>query len=123
MPIYETFKKRNERAENAGKPVIYRDDVLPPPFRVQVAHIWGNTIGYEDGWFAVGVLDFDRLWAVMNKTLATEMGLFTLWDGERTSRNCCERFLLNAPGIDDVLSLIEISFRTPNRKRSGVGSR
>lgn len=53
MPIYDTLKKRKERAENPNKPIIYRDDVLPKPFRVQVVRIWRNTIGYNDG---VGLL-------------------------------------------------------------------
>ena len=111
MPIYETFAKRKRKAENAGKPVIYTADVLPEPFRIQVAHIWQNTIGYQDGWFAVGMLDVDKPWAEMNKILAAEMGLFTLWDTGRTGRECCERFLLRHDDVDDVLSLIEMSFR------------
>ena len=111
MPVYETFAKRKQKAENAGKPVIYRDDILPGPFRVQVVHIWRKTIGHEDGWFAARILNSGALWAEMNETLATEMGLFTLWERGRSHRECCEQFLLHHDDVDDVLSLIEISLR------------
>lgn len=111
MPVYETFAKRKQKAENVGKPVIYRDDILPEPFRVQVVHIWRKTIGYEDGWLAAGMLNFDMPWATMNETIATEMGLFTLWDRGRSHRECCEQFLLHYGDVDDVLSLIEVSFQ------------
>ena len=47
----------------------------------------------------------------MNETLATEMGLFTLWQGGRSHQECCEQFLLNHDKVDDVLSIIEISFQ------------
>ena len=86
MLTYDTFKKRKQRAENAGKPVLYRDDIWPQAFRIQVAHIWRRTIGSEDGWFAAGMLNLDTPWAKMNETLATEMGLFTLWEGGLSNR-------------------------------------
>ena len=111
MPVYETFAKRKQKAENSGKPVIYRGDILPEPFRIQVVRIWRNTIGYKDGWFAAGMLDFGAPWTTMNETLATEMGLFTLWQGGRSHQECCEQFLLNHDKVDDVLSIIEISFQ------------
>ena len=111
MPTYDTFKKRKQRAENAGQPVIYRDDILPDPFRVQVVQIWRRTIGHQAGWESAGVLGSGYLWAEMNEILATEMGQFTLWPTARHHKECCEEFLLHYKGIDDVLSLIEISFR------------
>ena len=111
MPIYDTFKKRKKRAENVGQPVIYRDDILPEPFRVQVVQIWRRTIGHEVGWESAGVLGSGILWSEMNETLATEMGLLTLWEGERSHRACCEQFLLHHDDVDDVLSIIEISFQ------------
>ena len=44
LPIYETFAKRKRKAEQAGKPVIFRQHVLPEQFRVQVIHIWDDMI-------------------------------------------------------------------------------
>ncbi len=111
MPVYETFAKPKQEVANTGKPVMYRDDILPGPFRVQVLHIWRNTIGYNDGWFAAGLMDFSAPWAKMHETLATEMGLLTLWQRGGSHRECCEQFLLHHDDVDDVLSLIEISFR------------
>ncbi|MXZ90850.1 MAG: hypothetical protein F4W95_06150 [Chloroflexi bacterium] len=111
MPIYPTFKKRKQQAENAGEPVIYRDDVLPDPFRIQVAHIWQDTIGNDDGWRSARVLTADRIWENMHRTLAREMGEFRLWDSKMSNRRGCELFLLRRADVDDVLSLIELSFR------------
>jgi excisionase family DNA binding protein len=45
MPIYETFSKRRKRLESAGKQEIYQYDDLPQPFRVQVVHIWRESLG------------------------------------------------------------------------------
>jgi hypothetical protein len=45
MGIYETFSKRKKRIENAGKLEVYQYDELPDAFRVQVGHIWRESLG------------------------------------------------------------------------------
>lgn len=110
MPIYETFKQRKQLAENAGKPVIYRDNVLPYPFRVQVVLIWQNTIGHKYAWRSGRFVAYGP-WEYMHTTLAREMGQFRLWDARTSHRQGCEDFLLRRNDVDDVLSLIEMSFR------------
>ena len=39
MTVYNTFAKRKQQAENAGKPVVYTYDNLPQHLRVQVSRI------------------------------------------------------------------------------------
>ena len=120
MPIYETFAKRKQREENAGKPVIYRYDVLPAPFRVQVAHIWWGAIGGTEGLLPNSILNKKELWwQGIHNTLAREMGVFSLApvmgvQGPFMGR--CEKFLLENDDVDQVLSIIEISFELIDNK-------
>ena len=112
MPIFETFAKRKRNAEMASMPVVFRHDELPGPFRVQVAHIWTTTLGdpndfvYDLDWS----LRREEFWHGIHMTLAREIGVFSLWPGAETHVNACQIFLLNSPDVDDVLSLIELSF-------------
>jgi len=45
MGAYETFSKRQKKVERAGHVDVYQYDHLPPPFRVQVVHIWNTALG------------------------------------------------------------------------------
>ena len=112
VPVYETFAKRKQMAQNSGKPVIYRDDILPQALRVQVVHILGDTIGRNELLLIASMLHPDRLWQNIDRILARELGKFTLWETGRSYQDRCIQFLLNHDNIDDVLSLIEIAFQT-----------
>ena len=120
MSVYETFAKRKQKAENAGKPIIYRDDILPEPFRVQVAHIWKDTIANPVHFLMANMLPHDGLWVHIHDTLARELGIFKLWDRGKTHQECCKRFLLHHNNVDQVLSLIEISFRVVDTDVRGM---
>ena len=110
MPIFRTFAKRKEEAARAGKPTIYSYDSLPDGFRAQVVHILLDTIG------KVAYLDErDDWWCYIHDTLAREMGVFDLVHGRSNPRNQermqdCMNFIVNSEDVDQVLSLIEISF-------------
>ena len=105
MPIYETFKKRKQRAENADKPVVYRDDILPDSFRIQVQYIWMDTRS------DVSALTYDQLWSDLRKTLHREMGLPIRNEVGQSHYGWGQNFLLRNQNVDDVLSLIELAFR------------
>ena len=110
MPIFETFAKRKQKAENAGKPIIYRYDVLPYGLRVQVAHIWRSAIGFPGDF--VHPIQPD-LWKVINNILVPEFEVFRLVETATDPNNHteqCVRFLLESQDVDRVLSLIELSF-------------
>lgn len=120
MPVSDIFAKRKRRKENAGKPVIYRHDVLPVPFRVQVVHIWHGAIGSP--------IDFQgpplphpnyvakaQWWSKIHDTLAREIGVFHLVPfkgrfNEKDRMDHCSQFLLEGKDVDLVLSIIELSF-------------
>ena len=111
MPIYETFAKRKRNAEMAGKPVIYRQDELPNPLRVQVAHILDSTIGDHGQSMDHHIFELRRqFWQTVHAILAREMGLFTLSQGVDSIFQRCQQFLLGWPDVDDVLSFIEVAF-------------
>lgn len=107
MSILDTFAKREERARNAGKPVIYVYDDLPEKLRVQIVHIY-REISTE-------VLDSISnscarvAWEWINRTAAKEMGKFGLSTHSRDAFDQCSYFILNDENYEQVLSLIEIS--------------
>ena len=109
MPIYDTFAKRKQREENAGKPVIYRYDVLPEQFRVQVGRIWQGAIGRPESARNNHTAPW---WQYIHDTLAQEMGLDSLvpMGVHRSFMPPCEQFLRKSKDVDQVLSIIEISF-------------
>ena len=105
--VFMTYTKRKKEAENAGKPVTYRYDYLPRGFRVQVVHIWIQALNTEDS-FAV------NCWESIHDTFAKEeMQVFELIPNSAFPRNRlrdCSDFLLQNDDIDQLLSLIELSF-------------
>lgn len=123
MPVFETFAKRRRRSQESGKPTIYRYDVLPQEFRVQVAYIWQDVEvalrGYQEQ---------IQWWRSLHDAFARELGVFAL--GPHTSNmnfpalvgrsggniywNNCEHFLMNDNDVNQVLSLIEIVFGVVN---------
>ena len=107
MAVFQTFAKRKQEAKNAGKPVIYRYDELPHKFRVQVVHIWNQALELN----TYDSFAKDR-WDFIHDTLTKEMGVFELpysryGDNRLTD---CSNFLLQSKDLDQVLSLIELSF-------------
>ena len=100
LPIFDTFAKRKRKAEQGDKPVVYRQDKLPEQFRIQVVHIWLTTIGYRE-----------QPWSEIHNIMCRELGVFYLRDSLQTPIEDCKLFLLASQNVDDVLSLIELSFR------------
>ena len=124
LPIYETFAKRKRNAEMVDKPVVFRQDVLPNAFRVQVAYILGSAIGdpgtARDDQTRRGR---NRFWAQLHDTLAREMGVPTLWLGTNTKISACRAFLTESRSVDDVLSLVELAcVKIESGRFSGLGS-
>ena len=116
MPIYETFAKRKQKAENAGTPVVYRYDELPETFREQVVQILRDAIGIS----YVPAHPNDP-WRFIYDTLIREMGVPSLVKGMSPQRyghsEICFRFLREYVDIDQVMSLIELSFQLIATKR------
>src|ERR1700730_16146810 len=112
--IYETFSKRNKRIASAGKPEVYQYDNLPEPFRVQVVHVWHDSLGgfYIPRGYSHGrhPLASNRFWATIHKTTSREAGLPCLGKAGEELDERCVHYLMEAQ-TDDALNIIEISCR------------
>ena len=114
MAIYETFAKRKQKAEMSGIPMVYVYDILPQPFRGQVVYIWRSVFGEpRNRTYPYSQTFQDIVWHRIHTILAQEMGVFWLVEnGPTTYFAQCELFLLTSEDVDQVLSLIEIAFKT-----------
>ena len=129
MPIYKTFSKRKQEAENSGKPVIYTYDYLPKEFKVQVIYLWRDVSGafskdysppYRSPYTSYHNhqdyrRDYNQIieshWQWVIDILTREAGVFKLVPHVRNSRmGDCSDFLLENDNVDQALDLIELSF-------------
>jgi hypothetical protein len=85
MSIFSLFSKRQKELRGEV-PDVYAYDVIPSEFRVQVVHIWHDSLGdrsqYEDRF--LGAFGAYKLLA---EALCREYGLFLLDESSRYERN------------------------------------
>jgi hypothetical protein len=117
MGIYETYTKRLKKREQAGQQDVYQYDSIPDSLRVQIIHIWDESIGPSVSKH-IRLEGRARLWESIRDTLTREMGVFAL-----TERQCdlaeeeCKYFLLET-NTGGTLDITELSFRCIlNRQR------
>lgn len=117
MGILDLFSKRQKRLRGDVSDV-YIYDTISRPLRVQVVHIWQDTIGnsneYHDRYLgAYGV------YKLIVETLCREYGVFRLpGTNEYADRNYLSElanFLLQEEETEKVLDAIELSFRFIDR--------
>lgn len=108
MGMYETFTKRIKRLAQAGQPDVYQYDDLPRAFRVQVAHIWQDSIGRYTV-RSIGRYD-EPHWELVSNTLARELGVFSLGNPSIYPSAQCQEFLLTAD-TSGTLDIIQLSFQ------------
>lgn len=100
-----------EHAE--AKPMTYD---LPPEFRIQVARIWENTIGfnYETGMATINLAGKEPFWKHIHDSIAQQKGTQYLTTkihpnfGDHIS--ACLNYLTTSIEVDWVIYLIEVSF-------------
>ncbi len=117
--IYETYSKRMKRLENSGQEDVYQYDVIPEPFRVQVIHIWRNTIGWQTT-EAYQASPADEIWNQIEKILIREAGVFRLADGFN-SQIRCETYIRQADTFG-VIDIVELTFRIVDVNIRKMGS-
>ena len=103
MPIFDLFSKRQKRLRGE-MPDVYVYDDLPYPLRVQIVHIWKDT------------LDYYHCESIVN-TLCREYGVFRLAE-TGYSRNYepeLFNFFLQEENIEKALDAVELSFRFIDR--------
>ncbi len=106
MGIHETFTKRVKRLAQAGQPDVYQYNELPQAFRVQIAHVWRDAIGF----YRSSTTDKQIHWEIIHDTLAKELGVFDLGDSHLLPFGKCQQFLLNSDATE-ALDIIELTFK------------
>lgn len=116
MPLLDLYSRRKRQAEKAGQPDVYQYEDVPREVRVQIIQIWRDAIGPFPP--PPHPCAADRYWWLeIHEVLCREKGLFTLADG-RNAFERCANYLLGASKIEDVLDVIEVTFRLVHRLRA-----
>ena len=113
MPVINLYSRRNQDLTQVGSDDLIYDHV-PQPVRVQVMHIWNSSIGryLSPGYRkSSGKRDNSRAWDILNHVICREKGLLKLSNTPRNSKDACIEYLLNEPNVDNVLDVVELSFR------------
>lgn len=115
MRVIDLFSKRQKRIRG-DVPDVYVYDSIPDALRVQVIHIWRDTMGdveqYHDQYYGYGT---HSVYKLIVESLCREYGLFSL--AKRSGyndRNYFEElitFFLSEQDIERVIDAIELSFR------------
>jgi hypothetical protein len=112
MGVFELFSKR-QRKLRGELPDVYAYDKIPQCLRVQIVHIWHDTIGTDREYFN----DYSRTRGVCKaivEILCREYGVFALVDARGRERNYLSElrdFLLQEGDPERVLDAIELSFK------------
>lgn len=117
MGVFDIFSKR-QRALRGEFPDVYRYDTIPNALKVQVIHIWRETLGdehaYQDGSFGT-----KNAYQFIVETLCREYGVFVLSEkrtlGYRHYIEELSNFLLHETAdCEKTLDAIELSFKVIN---------
>jgi len=119
---YEIFSHR--RKKQRGEPDVFQYDHISTELRIQVIHIWGDTLGH-------GVSDYggnrsEQVYKMIHDRLCRDYGCFHLADNPYETAENKLRTFLGKCNTEQALDVIELSFRfisqvVPNESY-GLGS-
>lgn len=112
MAIFDLFSKRQKRLRGDISDV-YKYDEIPHPLKVQIVHIWQDTLGNEQE-YLVEYIGVKKGYQFLVETLCREYGVFKLSDSRSHNRHYMEElinFFLNEKNHEKVIDVIELSFR------------
>jgi Domain of unknown function (DUF7014)/AbiJ N-terminal domain 4 len=118
MGIYDLYSKRQKQLRGEV-PDVYTYDNIPHPLRVQIVHIWQDTLGNPDQYAnAHRNASVSNAYKFIVETLCREYGIFTLTRendyGNRNYFSELANFLLQEKDPEKTLDAIELSFRIIN---------
>ncbi len=113
MSAYELFSKRQKRL-HGELPDVYSYDVIPPELRVQVIHIWGDTLGRS-----VHNSSSRQLYGGIHNYLCREYGCFYLGSRPYDDHETRLSGFLQTCTTEEALDVIEISFRVIDKELRG----
>ncbi|WNB74275.1 STM4504/CBY_0614 family protein [Methylomonas koyamae] len=114
MATLEIFSKRQKKL-CGDVPDIYIYDTIPKPLKVQIVHIWRDTLG-DDRDYRGHYTDVFDAYKFVVEALCREYGVFSLPTGIKQygNRNYLEElinYLLNEDDPEKALDAIELSFQ------------
>lgn len=117
MGIFELFSKRQKQLRG-DLPDVYSYDTIPQPLRVQVVHIWQDTIG-DANQYPARYYGAYGAYKLIVEALCREYGVFRLTGakeyGDRNYLSELANFVLQEQETEKVLDAIELSFRVIDR--------
>ena len=119
MAIYDLYSKRQKKL-NGDTPDVYVYDNIPPALRAQIHHILNDVIGNPT--YVSSVDKVEQAYESISNVLVREYGFLSLPDAGSQHSNSYRvkvlNFLLNSSTYDQVLDVVEISFRLIDYLRS-----
>ncbi len=117
MGIFNIFSKRQKKLRGEI-PDTYSYDTIPQNLRVQIFHIWKDTIGDADE-YQNRFLGAHNAYKIITETLCREYGVFKLAEaqeyGDRHYFKELVAFILQEQKTEKVLDAVELSFKVIDR--------
>lgn len=114
MTIFDLYSKR-QKTLRGDVPDVYTYNALPNTLRVQIVHIWTDTIGNDDDYYNLYGKSVKTAYKFIVDTLCREYGLFKLPTSEKYSDrmylNELANYLLQIDDVEKQLDIVELSFR------------
>ena len=104
---YEIFSKRQKR-ERGEVPDVFTYDSIPYALRVQVLHIWGDTLGHARPNHPTRS---EQIYAMIHDHLCREYGRFQLDSTPYQTNENKLRTFFGTCDTEEALDVIELSFR------------
>ena len=114
---YVTLFSWRERPRNGDVPDVYTYDRLPDKLRVQIVQICRAAIGRfhsYSGYELGDVTENNQGWQIIHDAVAREHGVFELSSRHAIDERCAA-FILECDSVDEVIDLVEVSFRYIDR--------
>lgn len=120
MSVFDIFSKR-QKAHRGKVSDVYTYDEIPQPLRVQIIHIWRDTLGDEAD--SMNYPQAAKSYHFIVDTLCREYGVFELpgsssqpyAGGRRSCLADLANFLLHEQDPEKLLDAVELSFRVVDR--------
>jgi len=117
MAIFDLFSKRQKRLRGEV-PDVYTYDEIPNELRVQIVHIWMDSLGDQSKYYEHHY-KVKEAYEFIVETLCREYGLFELPSTKKhTQRMYMEElinYLLQEDDLEKVIDVIELSFKVIDR--------
>lgn len=109
MATFPLFSKRQKQLRGEDSDV-YVYDVISKPLRIQIVHIWRDTLGGLNDYELGEYVRTKEAYSFIVKTLRREYGTFKL-SNPRFSRDIdeLEQFLLEEEDVEKILDAVELS--------------